>query len=91
MRRETEAGNEKRETRNVGSPPTEATLAVSRFPFPVFRKFARAVRQIFGMPDYDRYVEHRRVCHPGEPVLSRREYFAQQVERRYAGGPNRCC
>ena len=56
-----------------------------------FQRFARVVRQIFGMPDYDRYVEHRHVCHPGEPLLSRREYFTQQIERRYENGPSRCC
>ncbi|HEY2824537.1 MAG TPA: YbdD/YjiX family protein [Gemmatimonadales bacterium] len=52
---------------------------------------SRSVRQVFGMPDYDRYLEHRRMCHPGEPVLGPRAFYAEQVERRYGAGVGRCC
>jgi len=51
----------------------------------------RAFRQVAGMPDYDRYLEHRKQCHPEEPVLGPRAFYAEQVERRYAGGTGRCC
>jgi uncharacterized short protein YbdD (DUF466 family) len=43
------------------------------------------------MPDYDRYLEHQRACHHGEPVLSRKEHYLEFVQRRYAGGGSRCC
>ena len=56
------------------------------------RRLARAIRVIFGMPDYEHYVEHRRACHASEPVLSPSEYYAQHLKRRYeGGGPTRCC
>ncbi|MBI4421104.1 MAG: YbdD/YjiX family protein [Gemmatimonadetes bacterium] len=81
-----------REEGSVGSQSQDSTLPSSRaFALPAVRRLARVVRQVFGMPDYDRYVEHRRARHPGEPVLSCADYFVQQIERRYSGGPNRCC
>ena len=49
------------------------------------------LRTIVGMPDYDRYLEHCRLRHPGEPVLSPSEYYEQFVARRYGNGPSRCC
>ena len=52
---------------------------------------ARIIRQVFGMPDYERYLEHRRRCHPGEAVLDQKAFYAQQIEQRYAGGMGRCC
>jgi uncharacterized short protein YbdD (DUF466 family) len=56
-----------------------------------FRSVCSACRQIFGMPDYDRYLAHAAATHPGAPVLSRRDYFAQMIERRYGKNPGRCC
>jgi len=55
------------------------------------RALGAVLRQIFGMPDYDGYLEHRRQAHPGEPVMSRAEYFADHLEWRYRGGAPRCC
>lgn len=55
------------------------------------RSVCAACRQIFGMPDYDRYLTHAAVTHPGEPVLSRRDYCAQAIERRYGRNAGRCC
>lgn len=59
---------------------------------------AQAVRRtahlMVGMPDYDTYVRHRQKEHPGEPVMTRTEFFRERTERRYGGGPNkvmRCC
>jgi uncharacterized short protein YbdD (DUF466 family) len=43
------------------------------------------------MPDYDRYLEHHRACHSGEPALSRKQHYLEFVQRRYAGGGGRCC
>jgi uncharacterized short protein YbdD (DUF466 family) len=59
------------------------------------RAHARVVRtgwlQIFGIPDYERYLDHREVHHPGAPVLSRREFFAQAIDRKYSRSGPRCC
>ena len=56
-----------------------------------WRGFCIACRQVFGMPDYERYLAHAATLHPGAPVLTRGEYFEQAIQRRYGGGGARCC
>lgn len=48
-------------------------------------------RQVFGIPDYERYVAHAAIHHPNAPILSRREFFAKAIERRYGRSGPRCC
>jgi len=59
------------------------------------REYARTLRQgcrqVFGIPDYERYVAHMAAQHPGEPVLSRRDFFAQSIDRKYGKSGPRCC
>ena len=59
------------------------------------RELARTLRgawlQVFGIPDYERYLAHRAAHHPGEPVLSRRRFATQAIERKYSGNGPRCC
>jgi uncharacterized short protein YbdD (DUF466 family) len=55
------------------------------------RMFCSACRQVFGIPDYERYLAHAAVRHAGGPVLSRREFFEQAIERKYGKGGARCC
>jgi uncharacterized short protein YbdD (DUF466 family) len=57
-----------------------------------FGRIARGVYWYWGtlMGDthYQRYLEYRRRAHPGEPVLSERDYWRQ----RYHADPGaRCC
>jgi uncharacterized short protein YbdD (DUF466 family) len=56
---------------------------------------ARAVRrvylQLFGIPDYERYLGHMALHHPGEPVLSQRKFYAWAMDRKYRRGGQRCC
>jgi uncharacterized short protein YbdD (DUF466 family) len=47
--------------------------------------------QLFGIPDYERYVAHAKAHHPDAPVLSRREFFAQAIDRKYGKSGPRCC
>ncbi|GAA1033946.1 YbdD/YjiX family protein [Virgisporangium ochraceum] len=53
------------------------------------RVLARAwwyVRAVMGETAYDTYLEHRGRTHPGEPVLTRREFEERRTK------PNvRCC
>jgi uncharacterized short protein YbdD (DUF466 family) len=59
---------------------------------PRWRALCTACRQIFGIPDYEAYLAHAAVRHPDARLLTREEYFAQAIERRYGGrGPGRCC
>ena len=55
------------------------------------RRLRQACRQVFGIPDYDRYLTHMAEHHPGEPVLSRREFFIRSIDRKYGKSGPRCC
>ena len=57
----------------------------------VLRAALRTVREVAGAPDYERYLEHHAVSHPGQVPLSAREYYADFVSRRFGSGPSRCC
>ena len=50
-----------------------------------------SLKHLLGMPDYQRFVEHLRRCHPERPVPSEREFFEQYVTDRYGTGTTRCC
>ena len=58
---------------------------------PRWRGLCSACRQVFGMPDYERYLAHQAAHHAGEVVLSRREFFAQAIDRKYSRSGPRCC
>jgi len=59
------------------------------------RRAAAAAReaclQVFGIPDYRRYVAHAQAHHPGQPLLSEREFHVRAIDRKYAGKGPRCC
>jgi uncharacterized short protein YbdD (DUF466 family) len=81
----------------VRDPPTvaAATDAAGDAPRSGLREYARTLRQgcrqVFGIPDYERYVAHMAAQHPDEPPLSRREFFAQSIDRNYGKSGPRCC
>jgi len=68
---------------------------MSTEPLPVrgarWQAIRRALRQMFGIPDFDRYREHMRTKHPGAPLLSEREFHAMAIDRRYGAARPRCC
>ena len=49
------------------------------------------LRQVFGIPDYERYLAHMTAHHPDEPVLTRRDFFARSIDRKYSRSGPRCC
>jgi uncharacterized short protein YbdD (DUF466 family) len=51
----------------------------------------RGLRQVFGIPDFDRYREHMQARHPDAPLLSEREFHAMAIDRRYGAARPRCC
>jgi uncharacterized short protein YbdD (DUF466 family) len=55
------------------------------------RGVAAVCRQIFGIPDYERYLRHMRTRHPQAPVLSERDYHANATDRKYGRNGSRCC
>jgi uncharacterized short protein YbdD (DUF466 family) len=81
-----------RATRMMGSGKREAGSPDNVLErLPGLRKLVSSVKAVAGMPDYERYLEHRRACHAGEPVLSRREHYLEYLKRRYSGVGGRCC
>ena len=57
----------------------------------ILRSMRQSARQVFGIPDYERYLAHCAEHHPGEPVLSKREFFTQAIDRKYCKSGPRCC
>jgi len=55
------------------------------------RALRQAYLQVFGIPDYEGYLAHMAGRHPGKMVLSRREFFAQAIDRKYSRSGPRCC
>jgi uncharacterized short protein YbdD (DUF466 family) len=55
------------------------------------RGIVQIFRQLFGIPDYERYLAHAAARHPGAPVLSRRDFCARAIERKYGKSGPRCC
>lgn len=55
------------------------------------KRAAETARLMVGLPDYDRYLAHRRDAHPGEPSLSREAFHRERTERRFGAGTSRCC
>jgi len=55
------------------------------------RHVRRVCRQVFGIPDYHRYLAHAAARHPGAPVLSRKEFCDRAIDRKYGHSGPRCC
>ena len=49
------------------------------------------VREVSGETAYDRYVEHARRTHAGEPVMSRRDFERRRQDARENQTQARCC
>jgi uncharacterized short protein YbdD (DUF466 family) len=54
-------------------------------------RFAAVLRQVVGVPDYDRYVRHVRRCHPGTEPIGMHEFYRARIEERYSKPGARCC
>jgi uncharacterized short protein YbdD (DUF466 family) len=50
-----------------------------------------ALRTIAGAPNYERYVQHLRLHHPGTAPLTRDEFTRERLARRYDSPGSRCC
>ena len=60
----------------------------------LYHWLARAARMMVGIPDYATYVEHRRTCHPGEPVMTYEQFYLDRLNARYVVDRDRmkgCC
>ena len=50
----------------------------------------RALRTLAGDDAYERYCEHQRRHHAGQPTLDRRGFYLQRQQQKWSG-VNRCC
>ena len=57
----------------------------------LWHRAVQTARLLIGVPDYDTYVEHMRLRHPGLPVMSYEQFFDERMQARYRGGGGRCC
>jgi uncharacterized short protein YbdD (DUF466 family) len=51
----------------------------------------RVIRQIIGVPDYERYVAHLAEAHPGCEPISRDAFMRERLEARYNRPGSKCC
>jgi uncharacterized short protein YbdD (DUF466 family) len=56
-----------------------------------FGKLGWYLREVSGETSYDRYVAHRAKYHPGEPVMSAREFWRWRMDERDRNPGARCC
>jgi uncharacterized short protein YbdD (DUF466 family) len=54
-------------------------------------RVAAVLRQIVGAPDYQRYVAHVRVCHPGAEPVGWDEFYRARLDERYSKPGAKCC
>jgi len=53
-----------------------------------------AGQMLVGMPSYDTYLAHMKAHHPGDAVMSYRDFFNNRQAARFGGsgkGGFRCC
>ena len=72
-------------------PETATASVATRAPAAWRARARRAYLQVFGIPDYARYLEHMAAHHPDAAVLSERAFHAQAIERKYCKSGPRCC
>lgn len=54
-------------------------------------RIARTLRVVIGVPDYERYVDHCQAKHPGLQPMTRDQFAADLLERKYSRPGTRCC
>ena len=57
----------------------------------IVRDVRRGYLQMFGIADYDRYLAHHRAQHPEDEPLSRQQFHARAIDRKYCRSGPRCC
>jgi uncharacterized short protein YbdD (DUF466 family) len=56
-----------------------------------FGRLAWYLREVSGESAYDRYREHRLKRHPGEPIMSEKEFWRWRMDERDKNPGARCC
>ena len=67
------------------------TVAAASAPPARGQAIRQTCRRLLGIPDYDGYLAHRQQRHPGQAMLSEREFHAEAIDRKYGAAGPRCC
>ena len=70
---------------------TDTVIGRARF---VCEMVTKTARLMVGVPDYETYVAHRQANHPGQPIMTYKEFFRERQAARYAVSKGRfrgCC
>ncbi len=51
----------------------------------------RCFRAVLGDDAYERYLDHHAKSHRESVPLSRREFYDDELKRKWSGAVNRCC
>lgn len=56
-------------------------------------QLSQSLRLMVGVPEYRTYVDHMKMAHPDQSIMSYEEFFRERQEARYGskGRLNRCC
>lgn len=57
----------------------------------VARRFWKGLRGVMGADAYDRYLAHHQRHHPGEPVMTVREFWRDKADEQDRNPGARCC
>jgi uncharacterized short protein YbdD (DUF466 family) len=57
----------------------------------ILRQGWAMLRRLSGDDAYECYLEHLQRRHPEVTPLNRHDFLKAEQERRWNGGPNRCC
>lgn len=58
----------------------------------LFKAFTTYLKDIAGVPNYERYLEHLRLHHPEQTPLTEAAFHRQANDEKYGGnGIRRCC
>ncbi|HYN80557.1 MAG TPA: YbdD/YjiX family protein [Gemmatimonadaceae bacterium] len=52
---------------------------------------ARTLRAMLGVPDYERYMSHCQSHHPDTKPMTKDQFAADLLERKYSRPGTRCC
>lgn len=74
------------------APPSAGPLrAAGRAVLRALKAFVWWFNSILGGNDYQRYVQHQRLHHPGCEIPSERQYWRDRHEAATKNPANRCC
>lgn len=48
-------------------------------------------QRVLGVPDYDAYLQHLAIAHPGTTPLAREEFERERLDARYSRPGGKCC